>query len=534
MHKAFMALRSTLNCLERMNTKQGGIFVGVYLTICTVFLLCITKFVFTIAPGATLSDQVNYLTCAKNILSNNSLASNSIYPSFLNQSFNSMYFYMPGHCLSLALSMWLFGEGPWQIMLPGLVGLWIAIFSLFFIGKRFSTPTVGLAAAITFALQAEVLFQSATTMSELTTLASVLLSLAFFSYLPQVPINGPGQRSLHKIWLIPLFLIVPFLFRETNALLVFVFIGIAFSEKSETNIKIADLIKVFLTSVAVLLLIYKLPVLKRPSLMMGFLWEGGVFKPTYLDAFRFQHFSPTISEWFAVLTKTFQNNCIRTFEAANWKNFVHGESSSVYVTIFFLTIFTVIFGALRRNYLYVGIAIYSFVHSLFIYTLYYPNIRFSFIPLSLLSISSIAIFNSIPMKRVKVGSLLVILALIAFPSQLNKVYKMINGFMPMIAEKENCTKWLDELHIDPNGILISPESQCQDYILHKFPMKWSFIPQDMQTFKLLEQRYKIGTVILFEDHPLRSDLEGHLLQKGFSSRNVLDHHQRKCVVFSKG
>jgi len=170
-------------------------------------LIIASRFIDTSEPHlyGALNDQIAYINVARNLLANGTLQSNTVLPATLWQHTTRDALYMPGHPASIALSYKLFGFGAFQSILPSLISYLIAMLAVYFIAARFYEPLAGVAASLMFGLFPPVIFFSFTAMSEMTFIALFTVALAVCFYLP---------RRL-QVWLSPLLLVAPFVFRET-------------------------------------------------------------------------------------------------------------------------------------------------------------------------------------------------------------------------------------------------------------------------------------------------------------------------------
>jgi hypothetical protein len=165
---------------------------------------------------SAMNDQIVYVSVARNFAERGVLASNIIYPATLWQQTPKNFFYMPGHMLSLAASYWALGFGNFSSLLPSLASFVTAVACLAWIAARRYGWFTSLAAGALLTAVPGVLFFAFTAMAESTFLGASLLALAAFC----------GLRPALRPWLGPLLLAVPFLFRETGALLVLPMMGL--------------------------------------------------------------------------------------------------------------------------------------------------------------------------------------------------------------------------------------------------------------------------------------------------------------------
>jgi 4-amino-4-deoxy-L-arabinose transferase-like glycosyltransferase len=162
-----------------------------------------------------LNDQVVYVSVARNLAERGVFDGNILYPATLWQGARRSFIQMPGQMLALAASFKLFGFGTLQAMLPSLAAYVASAVCLFWIGaRRYGRASGFLASAWLMAVPAQLYF-AFTAMAESTLVAAALLALAGFLALP------PAWRPVAG----PLLLALPFVCRETGALMVLPMIG---------------------------------------------------------------------------------------------------------------------------------------------------------------------------------------------------------------------------------------------------------------------------------------------------------------------
>ena len=256
-----------------------------------------------------LNDQIGYITVARNMLTNGTVQGDSILPSTLWQKKSRYVLYMPGHSATIALSYRLFGIGPLQSIIPNLLSFLIAIMAVYFIGARIYSPASGLVASLLFALFPPALFFAYTAMAELTFVAVFMTGVAVFLYLP----------DRLRPWLGPFCMALPFLFRETAALIV-IPLGLYYWLEGRKQPSWRPWIFVAL-SVLMLIVIFRMDFSAgRPSLLKANVF--GDWHAVYDDATAQQAAAgTTLGDWLRVLpTRTIRNikSVFSTPEYAPW------------------------------------------------------------------------------------------------------------------------------------------------------------------------------------------------------------------------
>jgi hypothetical protein len=93
--------------------------------------------------------------------------------------------------------------------------------------------------------------------------------------------------------------------------------------------------------------------------------------------------------------------------------------------------------------------------------------------------------------------------------------KFHNDFVEADRFAEQCNGFLDSLGVSKAGFFVAPHYISLDYVNTHYPIKWSFIPDNERTLRLLLGNYHVDLLILPLGHYLTYDP----IQKGL--RTVL-------------
>ncbi len=219
------------------------------LVLVIVGIVCLTSYAailgITRLPIFGMNDQVNYIDAARHVLHEGQLTTGVIYPSSLRQNYSHNYFYMPGHALAIALSLWLIGDSVVASLLPNMLAYLLCIILLYWIGSRLVNRNVGFMAGFLFAIFPANIIYGVSAMSEMTFVCAGLIAFAVFLYLP----------TQLRPWLGPVLVCVPVLFRETGVLWIIPMAAVVLQE-SRGSKRYGELLVLLGLSMALLMLIF--------------------------------------------------------------------------------------------------------------------------------------------------------------------------------------------------------------------------------------------------------------------------------------
>jgi len=196
--------------------------------------------------------------------------------------------YMPGHAAMTSLFFLVFGDSPAAALSVNILSYIACIVLIYLIGRRIRSSRTGVVAALLFAVFPIVVIYACTAMAEMTLLFVCLAALAVFAHL----------RHGVRVWLAPVLLTVPFLFRETAALWIIPMAAIDWELGDfdlltglKRSLTMAALSFVLLSSIFLSPWISDRPTLIRQNLL------GVTLADKYLNAFSVPEEALTVSEW---------------------------------------------------------------------------------------------------------------------------------------------------------------------------------------------------------------------------------------------
>ncbi len=477
-----------------------------------VIWLCIGLSIFGSGLHAgILNDQVNYITAARNLSVSGELTSSIIYPSTLLQRYQRNYLYMPGHALVLSWSYTLFGYGVFQSFLPNLLSFVLTMICTFLSARKLYDRTTAYLSTALFLVFPLNLLYAVSAMAEMTLIAATILALCVFLYLP--------DRA--KPYLGACLPVLPFLFRETGALVIVPMAFLVFSRSQQY--KLPRTLAFLLLACPGMALVYKLELASgRPSLFLA----------NYFDARYTTIYTDAVAN--ASLSATWNNTLMRlphriAENLTNFAAFIQIDSvrlfSCCYAVFFVLGLVGLCRGLLRRDAFAISTSVMVLTIFSSVVAFYYlgmTGIRIFLFTLPLSCIACAAFCRDLlsPLAArfapYLVGVLVfVMLAYTGFAgiASLSKVYSpLFQTCEPPLLE---FTNRLEQLEHDDQTLLVCPCHLLMEYSLRHHPVKCAFLPANSATLDLLNGKYRIGTILWDSGDPLTSLTLEDFVQRGF-------------------
>jgi hypothetical protein len=468
--------------------------------------------------GAHLNDQVSYVVTARNLAETGRLHSNVIYPSVLHQNARKDYFYMPGHYYALAASYVMFGYGVLQSFLPSLLSFVLAAVLVFLTARKLYGRAAAFAAAAVFVLFPPNIIYAFTAMAELPLVCATAFTLVAVVHWP--------ERS--RPYIAPLLIGVPFLFRETAVILAIpVALHVAFGgEKRSMRLGVVSLA----IGVAICLALSASIGAGRPSLLLANIFDP-TFQTTYIDAEAQRAISPAWSDWLSAPARNVWRN------AGDMAASAAGLAFDAWLALAIVAAASLALAMRRRKIdsfalsapiqallvLFATLAVYS-PHG-------YRALRMLLFawPLAAIALSPLASRALAVSKaggRARGG-----LALAAGSALgLCTASVMLQSYAALDAIERNKARLMERLEHDDTKVLITPGHGPLDYILAHHPVRWGFLPANPETFKLMADKYDIGT-ILVTDGQHRAFGPGIFEQYGLTVEHVVPRDGDNLLVF---
>ena len=449
---------------------------------------------FYVANQSLMSnDQVGYLTTARWLAETGELRSHLIYPAFVREP--RWRLYMPGQYYVLAAGYLLFGDGPIAWRLPAMIGFVLASVGLYLIGRRFHGASAGAAAALLFMAFPPVVAFAFTAMPQLPFTAACVTAFCVFSYLP----------VRWRTWSIPILLTGPFLFRETGSFLVIPMAVVSLATGGRREWR-----RVFAALACSVLLLYGLLAWQISSGKGALQLDGSGFN--YANAFSPPAPPMTVARYVQSLSANLSRNM-----GVLQRHATRDRYRVLHPTLFLcaLALLAIIRGVRWyppgiRDGLAFGSAL-LFATAFAVITVFYTwelyrGLRTLLFTLPFLAVGvapSLVSFlerltrraeTVFPRPAAFVPALLFVGAVVGIG------YRGSQELGARITPHHGAlaVERLETLDIDQSGVLVAPLDLSLDYVLRHYPIRWSFIPGNEETFELLVETYPVNTVILPE------------------------------------
>ncbi len=477
------------------NFRRGDLYVAgaIALTACLVLLVLALVYPiqeFYVTRNALMSnDQVGYITTARWLADTGELRSHLIYPAHVREP--RWRLYMPGTYYVLAASHVLFGAGAIAWRIPAMLSFVLAAVGVFFIGRRFYGRAEGVVAAVLFMLFPPMAAFAFTAMTQLPFIAAGVSAFCVFAYLP----------ARLRAYLVPLLLVGPFLFRETGALLIIPMVLVVLGERQRR--RWSTLLAVVLGSVLMLygLLEWQLASGKAslPLHVVGGFNYANAFPPSLPP--------PTIDSLLAGRAANVSSNLDALRSHLDRRD---GVTLSFAVLLVFAVLATVR-GTRRdppgnRDWLALGAGLLAFAAASMITALHtwylYRGLRAVLFTFPLLAVSVAPWLVSV-VQWLQRGIRLprpagVLLALGALGMLLGGAWwgtqSLVPGFDPTAGRQT--VGFMKSLGLERGGLLVAPGDVALDYVLRHYPLRFSFVPKNRRTLRLLAERHHVQTLMV--------------------------------------
>jgi dolichyl-phosphate-mannose-protein mannosyltransferase len=513
-------------------SRVGGLALpGRTLVLLTLALAVCAQFVdwnslFVNGLNGTLNDQVGYVTAARNWADKGSLDSSVILPSVLLQHTRRNTLYMPGHYWTLGITFRYLGYSLPHAFLPELLAFAIAVLLVYRIASALFGREVAYYSSALFIFFPLNLVYSFTAMMEMEAVAATLAALAIFLALP--------ERM--RPWLGPVTLTVPILFRETGvavAALMALVIFCGSQQRWKRTLTFAVL------TCAVVLIMLTLPIASgRPSLWTASVFYRGQFEATYADAFATAglHIGPI--QWVIAIARMIRGNLHELLIP----HFAIGVPSLLdfFSMLFVLSGIPIGLFLWRRERSGFALGVAAMVLLMLLMELGFYKIwgyygtRVILICQPFVAVL-IALLLDRYLKRIRTGRLIAvatvtIVAIIATGS----TYQVFRNEARINAEAAADTSFLESLGHDTRGLLVSPYEVSLPYVQKHYPARWSFVPANLRTLKILDEKYSVTTLLL----PLGNSAPGSLqisdvTSIGLSEEKVITYRGMAFRVFKR-
>lgn len=470
---------------------------------------------------AEQGDQIMYITASRSFADTGKINTTTITPATLNQNRSSNFFYQPGYPLIMGTIYKIFGYGQLQTLLFTFFCYLVSLGSIYLLAARFYDVRTAILAALLYGTYPGVVSFCFSAMSEVPTAAAATFAVCSFVYL--------SERK--KLFLGPCLLALPFLFRELGALLVLTMGATLVLPWTKTSLKKSS---IFMgSSVVLLAAIYFSPwVSDHASLIKASYWRPMSFSAMYSDAFEMFNFNPTAKQWLKFLPRRLWDTTLWQV-GGYWRTLPSWESFCFFLHLTLIPI-GVFFGLKRKDGLALGTALYVsfyFGVSLCLYIIF-PRAMLMTLPFCLILFVHF-LFDLVPKSHWKNG----VAGLVALCWLLLGVWTYQNAGLyrnkDHVAESKACVDFISELQGKSQGLIVTPHYVCGiDYVFWHYPTKWSFIPANAETLKLLNKKYPISTLLITNENPAElKAIEGAFPEVGLKLQKIVPWHEVKLYVY---
>lgn len=474
-------MRSCLAILKE-NRPLLGLLVGFALFVLFGLKLCDFKPMPVSSLDHALNDQVGYISGARSFLEHGVIETTSIFPSTLAQKTKTKILYVPGHYLALAGSFYLFGFNFPSSILPSLLGYLAVILAAFFAGKKLFGNSAALWASFLLMGFPFFLFYSLTAMAELEVIASTFTVFVIFLFVPN-PV---------KKFIAPMLALIPVFFRETSIIVIFPMAAMIWLQAQSKRKWIETGSFVAITLVLFFLLL-KGPLGGRPDLIRANVF--GSFSEIYTDALFGGSFHPNPHQWVSALAKHFWDNLVFLVR----DRALTAEAIVIKVLLLF-SILIFFLGWTRKNTLQLSVGFMGLVLWVAILGIYavtgFRGLRVSLVlvPFFVLVVSGWISERT----RLRYQQFFLAAVFIGLSFKIGFL-DLVKDFNQERIRELGIIRFIDE-KVDPDKMMvfIAPFWLVSPWLNENYPTRWSFLPANIETFKLLQAYAPVGTVLLHE------------------------------------
>jgi hypothetical protein len=445
---------------------------------------------FYVTGNAVMSnDQVGYLMTARWLAETGQLRSHLIYPAYVREP--AWRLYMPGAYYALATAQVLSGPGPVAWRIPAMVSFVVVSVGVFLLGLRFYGRTEGVIAAAVFMSFPPMAAFAFTAMPTIPFVAAGVCALCLFAFAP------PRLRPCA----IPLLLVGPFLIRETGALLVVPMALVMVGDRRR---------RPWLAASA--------SVLASVLLLAGLLaWQqasGRAALPLNPRAdFNYSNAFPpsTPPHTFGRLRSSVEATVSSNVDALR-SHLERRDGVAAFLAVIVVLSVLAALGGMRRpsrggrDRLALGAALLVLVAASIITTLYswylYRGLRAMLFTFPLLAVGVAPDLLSVVRPRRRgvdgAGRLALLPSLAVLSLVLGggwwSTRQLAKGFDTTAGKRT--VAFMEGLGLATDGVLVAPADVALDYVLRHYPLRFSFLPRNGRTLRLLAERYPLRTLMV--------------------------------------
>ena len=450
--------------------------------------------------GIVDNDAVGYVTAARHLANTGEIVSHVIYPSTLSQPVTKTRLYMPGYYWNLAAIYKLFGYGMRQSLFVSEFAYTLGAVCTYLIGMRFFDRKTALVAAGFFLVYPANIYFAQTAMAETSVVAAAAVAFCGFVHLP--------RRWMP--WVGPLFVLLPFLYRETGAFLAVPMAVVLLMSPGSAgrgylhNFGQAGL---FLgLSIVLLGALYASPVSKgRPSLItLDIFLPDADAERIYRDSVAWDELKPTPREWRQTLARRFVENCKAMLRRYDRRK----REATIPMTLPLLAAIPIglAWGIWKRDPIALGASALLLVTLCFVctfYSVYYDRpLRVSMFALPFVALLAgrlwIVFFASLLSRLPERDRLWPqVIGAVCIAAWLMPIsFKALKDMMSRDTEDERAAVRVEVLKHDDATVIAAPPQLGIPYLSLHPDATYSFVPANRKTLERLNGKYRVTTLIL--------------------------------------
>lgn len=433
----------------------------------------------------SLNDQVGYISVARNLAGHGTLDSNLIYPLVLRQHFRRNSFYMPGFYWVLAAVYKCFGYSAAISRIPSLAAFLLSCWLIYWIAARLYSGRAAVFACTLFAVVPLSLVYAFSAMMEMPLVAAGLASFAIFL----------RARQSARLWVAPLSLLLPFVFREAGAIVGVVMLAFLVAGCKEKRFR-HGLICALLILLILAAALYSPLGAGRPSLWKANILIAGNYEEVYGDAFATDHLPSQPTDWANAIGKKCRWN-LHTLVRPEGESSGFFEQSVLWFIVSGIPL-GLVWWFQKKDSFALGVSAAVMLLLTAVICLYsvwgYRGMRMLLILQPFVAILWGTVLARLARTAGTLVTTLPVLLLFVFGTW--GTIHILRSQVEVNQETKENSKFLESILQGDRQLLASPFWLSLDYANQHYPQKWSFVPSNCETMRLLEERYRIGTMLV--------------------------------------
>ncbi len=436
-----------------------------------------------------LNDQMGYISVARHLIDYGHFIlegkfqgiGSMVMPGLLNETNSRLY--MPGFYIFLSISYWAFGDHSYSFILPSMISYLGTIALIYIVVKKLYDLKTAILSSLIFMFFPFNLLFATLAMSEMTVVFFSFLSFTIVIFLP----------SKIRPFLIPLLIIIPYLFRQTSCYLLIPILAYLYDEKNIN--KVWQMLLIVIASAIGCHFVdiwqkneglYKISFLK---MLINGQWVN------YSDAFSDNYIASLPNYLYMICYRLIIN--IYKF-LLEFRFFFIKYQFLIFISILELIFFTFLTFKIAikdlKNHKWLpiscGILTLAILTSCFFL---YQGFLVILLRISLFTLPFVIIqsVRAIIHHRYLAQILVIYLITTCFASAL-----MARSLKYFDVQSHENNKFLESIQPKPDMMLVAPVGLFPEYNYLHYPQLTSFVPQNEKTLFLLNKKFPIGTFVI--------------------------------------